>query len=238
MSFDLKIQTVCDHKVYLEPVTLASDLRSLNVTKPLAASKVAIYASNDLVPASSYIIKVDPTTVSTKQRMIYLNKKWKSPEDYFEVTYYTISTYCPKCAGLNIINDIQYNVKGDYLLIRNENLLLQNLEKFTVTEIQSNPFHTFIGTALVKLLGSRVTDTAYITAKITQQIAGTLDSLKSLQEQYRLTGRLVTDGELLDIVENIVVRFDASDPTILRADITARAVSGKTVEYSQFLQLS
>lgn len=238
MSFDLKIQTVCDHKVYLEPVTLASDLRSLNVAKPLAASKVAIYASSNLVPASSYIIKVDPTIVSTKQRMIYLNKKWRSPEDYFEITYYTLSTYCPKCAGLNTINDIQYNVKGDYLLIRNENLLLQNLEKFTITEIQSNPFHTFIGTALVKLLGQRVTDTSYITAKITQQIAGTLDSLKSLQEQYRLTGRLVTDGELLDTVENIVVRFDVSDPTILRADITARAVSGKTVEYSQFLQLS
>lgn len=238
MSFDLNIQRTCNHRVYRELVTLDDDRRSLRVSKPLAASAIDVFASNILVPSSLYKIIDDPITIEvTRPRMIYLNNKWKAVEDYWEISYYTLSSFCPKCVGLNVLDDIQYNIKGDFLVIRDENLLLQNLEKFTVTEIQSNPFHTFIGTSLVKLLGSRITDTAFITNKVTQQITAALDVLKSLQEQYKLTGRAVTDGELLDIVENVTVRFDDEDPTILRADVTARAVSGQTVNYSQYLQI-
>lgn len=238
MSFDLNIQRTCNHRVYRELVTLDEDRRSLRLSKPLAASSVNVYASDDFVPPSFYTIIADPETIQvTQPRMIYLRNKWKAVEDFWEISYYTISSYCPKCIGLNVLDDIQYNVKGDLLIIRNEALLLQNLEKFTVTEIQSNPFHTFIGTALVKLLGARITDSAFITNKITQQITSSLNALKSLQEQYRLTGRAVTSGELLDVVDSVVVRFDDEDPTILRADVTARARSGKTVNYSQFLQM-
>lgn len=238
MSYDINIQRICNHRVYRELVTLGQDRRSLKLSKPLAASSVQVFASNNLVPASYYTVVEDPSAVATnKQRMIRLKNKWKALQDYWEITYYTISTYCPKCVGLNMLDDIQYNVKGDLLKIRNEALLLQNLEKFTVTEIQSNPFHTFIGTSLVKLLGSRITDSAFMTNKITQQITASLNVLKSLQEQYKMAGRAVTDGELLDTVEGVVVRFDDADPTILRADVTARAKSGKTVNYSQFLQL-
>lgn len=239
MSYDINIQRTCDHKVYRELVALDDDdRRSLRVSKPLAASAVQVFASNILLSPSFYTIIADPETIQvTQPRMIYLKNKWKAVEDYWEVSYYTISSYCPKCVGLNSLDDIQYNIKGDLLKIRNEALLLQNLEKFTVTEIQSNPFHTFIGTGLVKLLGSRITDSAFITNKVTQQITASLSVLKSLQEQYSQTGRAVTDGELLDVVDSVVVRFDDEDPTILRADITAKAKSGKSVNYSQYLQL-
>lgn len=238
MSFDLHIQRTCNHSVYRELTTLADDRRSIRVSKPLAAAALSLFASNDSVPSTEYIIVDDPLTIDvTRPRMIYLRNKWKSLQDYWEVTYQTISSYCPKCVGRNYLDDIQYNVKGDFLVIRNENLLLQNLEKFTVTELQSNPFHTFIGTTLVKLLGSRITDSAFMTNKITQQITSALNVLKSLQEQYAQTGRAVTDGELLDVVENVVVRIDDEDPTILRADVTARAKSGQTADYTQYLQL-
>jgi hypothetical protein len=238
MSFDINIQRTCNHSVYRELVTLESDRRSIRLSKHLAAAALKLFASNVLVPSNAYIIIDDPVTINvTRPRMISLRNKWKATEDYWEATYYTLSRLCPKCVGRNFLDDIQYNVKGDFLKIRDENLLLQNLEKFTVTELQSNPFHTFIGTTLVKMLGSRITDSAFITNKITQQISTALNVLKSLQEQYVVTGRAVTQGELLDIVENIVVRIDDQDPTILRADVTARAKSGKIANYSQFLQL-
>jgi len=238
MSFDINIQRICNHRVYRELATLESDRRSIRLSKPLAAAALSLFASNGLVPSNYYIIVDDPITINvTRPRMISLRNKWKALEDYWEATYYTISRFCSKCVGRNFLDDIQYNIKGDFLKIRDENLLLQNLEKFTVTELQSNPFHTFIGTTLVKLLGSRITDSAFITNKITQQISTTLGVLKSLQEQYTITGRAVTQGELLDVVENVVVRIDDQDPTILRADVTARAKSGKTANYSQFLQL-
>jgi hypothetical protein len=170
--------------------------------------------------------------------MIYLKKKWKSVEDFWNISYVTISSYCPKCTGFNVINDISYDIRGNLLTIRNEPLLLQNLEKFTVTELQSNPFQTFIGTNLVKLIGQRISDPSYISSKVTQEISSTLQVLKDLQGQYATTGRAVTDGELLNTINNVKINFDEKDPTILRADITATAKSGRGVSFSQFLQVA
>lgn len=238
MSYDLNLPTVCNHTIYKELTTLNEDRRSLRVRQPLAASNIKVYASNDLVPSTDYDIIYDPTTIDINQpRMIRFKFKWKSTEDYFEVTYVTLKDFCYKCVGLERIDDISYNVKGQLFLNRNEYLLLQNLEKFTVTEKQSNPFHTYIGTTLVKLLGQRISDTSFISSRITQEINTTLDILKSLQEQYKATGRAVTDGELLDTVENVKIRFDEDDPTIVRVDITALAVSGQSLDYTQYLRL-
>jgi len=239
MSYDLNLPTVCNHTIYREPVTLDEDCRSLRLRQPLAASNVKVYASNDLVSSTDYDIIYDSTTININQpRMIRFKFKWKSIEDYFEVTYVTLKNFCYKCVGLEKVDDISYNIKGQLFLNRNEYLLLQNLEKFTITEKQSNPFHTYIGTTLVKLLGQKISDPSFISSQITQEINTTLDILKSLQEQYKATGRAVTDGELLDTVENVKVRFDENDPAIIRADITARAVSGQSLNYTQYLKLS
>lgn len=238
MSYDLKITTVCNHRIYRELVTLGDDRRSIRLSQPLSASNTQLFASDDLVPSSGYSIVYDPEAITIQQpRMILLNQKWRALEDYFEVNYTTIKNSCPKCAGLEVLNDIEYDIRGDLIVVRNEELLLQNLEKFTVTEKQSNPFHTYIGTFLVKLLGQKIIDSSFISSKITQEINSTLDVLRSLQDQYIYTDRPVTNGELLDEIQEVKVRFDVDDPTIIRTDISVTAKSGRTVDYSQFLQL-
>lgn len=237
MSFDLNLYTVCNHRIYRELVTLASDRRSLRTAQPIASSNVEVFASNNKIPSSDYNLIPDPTKINVQQpRMIYLNYKWDSLEDYFEVNYNTLSNTCPKCVGLKAIDDHSYDVKGNLYTIRNENLLLQNLEKFTVTKIRSNPFHTFIGTGLVQMLGTKFTDSAYLATKITQEISTSLNVLKDLQDQYQFTGRAMTAGESMDSVDNVQVSPDQNDSTILRADITATAKSGKSVSYTQFLR--
>jgi len=239
MSYDLRITTTCNHRIYRELVTLEDDRRSIRLASPLAASNTELFASDNLVPKADYTVIYDPDTITVQQpRMIYLNNKWKSIEDYFEVNYVTLRGFCPKCVGLEVINDIDYDIRGALRTVRNEELLLQNLEKFTITEKESNPFHTFIGTFLVKLLGQKIIDSSYTSTKITQEISTTLDVLKSLQDQYRYTDRPVTNGELLEEVVNMQVRFDVDDPTIIRTEISATAKSGRTVDYTQFLQLS
>jgi hypothetical protein len=236
MSFDINLITICNHKIYREPVTLDSDRRTLRVVQPIA-STVEVFASNDKVNGSKYTLIDDPTMIDVyKGKLIYLNESWDSLEDYFEVSYYTISNFCPKCQGVKSVDDVSYNVQGDFFIIRDEKLLLQNLEKFTVTEVFSNPFHTFIGTSLVKMLGQKIADRNYLSAKITQEINSTLSVLRSLQSQYVATGRPTSYGELLDSVNNIKITFDSQDPTILRADIDCRAKSGKSVDYTQYLK--
>lgn len=239
MSFDLNLQTVCNHKVYKERVVLGDDQRSLRVSEPIASSNLDVYASEDLVPKSYYALVEDPESTQVYQsRMILFKKKWRSVEDYFDVTYPTIKNYCPKCIGLDVIDDISLNIRGDFYTLRNENLLMQNMEKFTVTEIRSNTFQPFIGTSLVKLIGQKMADKGYLTSRITVEVTNTLQTLKSLQNQYKAAGRAVTDGELLDSVSLVKVNFDTIDPSILRVDVTARAVSGKSVDYTQLLKVA
>jgi hypothetical protein len=240
MSFDINLQTVCNHKIYKELVALDADGVSIRPLKPIAAAgSVILYASEDIVPNTSYSIVADPLTVDVyRPKMILLNKKWQEIEDYFEVTYVTMVNFCPKCVGRSIIDDISYDVKGDLFAIRNEKLLLQNLEKFTVTEIGSNPFHGYIGTALVTLLGQKISDPNFTANKMIGDINNSLSKFKDMQDQYRLTGRVVSTGELLEAIESINVTVDPVDPTIMNANITAKAQSGRSIGFTQVLQIA
>lgn len=239
MSFDLNLATVCNHTVYKELADLGSDRKSIRVSKPIASiNTLKLYASDSLVPKTSYVIVYDPNTITVNQpRMIYFKKKWRSTEDFFSVTYITTSDNCPKCAGLDKIDDISYDIRGSLVVARDEKLLLQNVEKFTVTEINSNPFHRYIGTSLVSLLGEKLIDPNYTSIKITQEISETLNKFKDMQNQYVLSGRVTTDGEILETVENINVTQDTEDPTILLATVRLRAKSGKSVDYAQYLKI-
>ena len=240
MSFDLSIQTVCDHRIYRELLTLDSDRRSLRFSRPLSAvGNVELFASDDLVSKTEYIL-VEDTTINDPYhgKMVYLKEKWSQIEDYFEFNYVTLHNYCPKCLGLKYLDDVNYDTRGGRKTVRNENLLLQNIEKFVITTVGSNPFHTFIGTSLVTFLGERNSNRDYIETKITHEINSTLGILKDMQQQYEKTGRAVTDGEMLDIINSVEVNFDVNDPTVIRADVTVQARSGKTVDYTQYMRVN
>lgn len=240
MSYDLNLRTVCNHRIYRDLGILDADRQIIRVSKPLSSTvNIELFASDNLVPRSMYIVIGDPDAITvTQPQVLYLNEKWRSPSDFFEVSYNTISNFCPKCVGLNILDDISYNVRGALRVARDEHLLLQNLEKFTVTEIGSNPFHTFIGTALVSLLGAKFSDRSFIATRTTQEINNTLQKLMDLQNQYQFAGRAMTNGETLDSINNIEVVPDEDDPTILRATVSVTAKSGKTFDYEQYLKLA
>lgn len=212
------------------------DQHSLRMERPLASSNVMVFAAGNLVPKAMYNVVFDTSSVDSFQtRLVYFKKKWRSPTDFFEITYVTYTGYCPKCVGLKTVNDISYDVRGDLKELRDEKLLLQNVEKFVVTQIRSNPFHSFIGTSLVGLLGEKIADIDFLSSKITQEINTTLQKFMDMQGQYKLTGRVMTDGETLASIDNIEVYADENDPTILRADVTLTAKSGKQMSYTQLL---
>lgn len=239
MSFDLNIGRVCNHKIYRELVLLEDDQRTLQLSKPLSSGvDIQVFAADNQVPKSMYsvVYDIDPRSLN-QTRMILLLAKWKSPQDMFEISYLTVKQYCPKCMGLEVLDDLGYDVRGQISTLRNESLLLQNLEKWTITQIRSNIFHSFVGTGLISLIGQRVADPDFIAAKITQEITTALQKFQDLQGQYMLTGRPMTDGETLQSLDNVVVVIDEDDPTIMKADVTVTARSGKTVEFTQYLRV-
>jgi predicted nucleic acid-binding protein len=238
MSYDLNLITLCDHVVFRELTLIDDDFRSIRVQSPMGASKIVLFASDDLVPETMYDIVNDfKESDPLKQKMIYLKKKWRSPNDFFEVTYYTILNYCVKCNGSKYLDDISYDVKGDLLITRDERLLMQNVEKFVITRINSNSFHTFIGTSIESLIGTRLNNVQLMVTQIKAEITRGLQKLQDMQSQLRAAGRTVTSGEMLQSIDNVSVIQDVNDPTIFRADITVTAESGKTVEFAQFIRL-
>jgi len=209
------------------------------VAKPIATTaNVAVYASFDFVSSSLYTIVDDSVTLASyPPKMVFFVRKWRSVEDYFEVSYNTVKEWCPKCVGLGFLDDISYDVRGQFAISRDERLLVQNLEKFTVTELGSNAFHTFIGTNIVTLIGQRIYDFDFLTSQITQEIYATLAKFKDMQQQYAQTGRVLTKGEQLDQIKDVKVTQDTNDPTIVRVVVTATALSGKPVSYTQYMRL-
>jgi len=238
MSFDLNLTTPCDHLVFRELTVLNTDSRTIRLEKPVAVTAtLQVYATDNLIPSNLYDIIEDKTDPTHRTKLISFKDKWRSPTDYFEISYTTLAEYCSKCVGNKFIDDISYDVRGDLLTIRNEKLLMQNVEKFTVTRINSNPFHPFVGTSLMGLIGTRVTNPSFLVSQITAEESKTLQKLQDLQSQYQLTGREVTEGEMLQSIDNIQVTQDQDDPTILRMDVTVTAQSGKTVEFTQYLKV-
>lgn len=239
MSFDLKITTVCNHLVFRELAIMDSDRKSLRIQKPLSSvGGLQLYASDNLIPKSMYSVVYDPTSSESNQaRMVMFKSKWPSPTDFFEITYVTFPTYCSKCNNLKVIDDTSFDVKGQLATTRDEPLLMQNLEKWTITELRSNPFHAFVGTSIMQVIGQKITDQDFLSSRISQEIMSTLQRFEDMQGQYRLTGRPMTDGETLETIENIEVRFDDLDQTVLRADVTVTARSGKALTFSQFLRI-
>jgi len=143
MSFDLNLTTACDHLVFRELTVLDKDARTIHLQNPIAATAtVQVFATDNLVPDTMYRIINNPTETVNPEKIIQFKDKWRSITDYFEISYITLPNFCPKCSGINFYDDISYDVSGDLFTIRDEKLLMQNVEKFTVTKINSNPFHT------------------------------------------------------------------------------------------------
>ena len=216
-----------------------TDRRSIRVSKPIAtAANLELFATDNLVPSNEYAVIYDPETLTINQpRMLYFNYKWRSIEDRFEVSYNTVRGFCTKCAGLGSLDDMSWGVDGQLATIRDEKLLLQNMEKFVVTELGSNPFHTFLGTGLTALLGKRLSDFNFTASQITQEIYGTLNKFRDMQQQYAKTGRPITKGEQIDQVLDVKVTQSTSDPTIVMADVRFTALSGNYLNFTQYLQI-
>ena len=239
MSFDLNLNTLCNHLVFRELSFIEDDRRTLRLGSPLGAiNSVQIYATENLVPESMYEIVSDPNEIDVnRDKVIRFKEKWRDLSDYFETNYVTLSSFCIKCAGNLYLDDISYNVRKELLEIRNEYLLMQNVEKFIVTIINSNAFHLFIGTGLVGLIGKRISNVNFLTTQITSEINRTLQKLQDLQGQYQMAGRVVTQGELLASVDDIQVVQDTNDPTVVRVTVTVTAQSGKTVQFTQIIRI-
>lgn len=239
MSIDLKIQNLCDHMVNWEVGALQTNLTSVLFSKPIASTASLIFRVNNVViDPSRYSVKVRDDVVSA-DRPFYVetNYKIKDYQPLIEAQYTTLSTFCRKCAGINYVDDFIYVNDRDIRTCKDEELLLQLVEKYVVTKIGSNPFHDWIGTGLHTLIGTKITDSSLLKNRMTEQVSGAIEKLKNVQKQMQSTGRDMSPGELYGETLSIQVS-QQDDPSIFLIIVRFTSQSGKPLQYEQLVNLT
>jgi len=239
MSQDFKIQNICDHRIYREKATLRANRKDILLVYPIASeTSCKVYVDGSEVAKEDYeIITISDNRNYVPKRLIRMKRRIRNQFPLVEVDYLTVLERCPKCLGVSVVDDIRISTDGDVALVKDEGYLVQQVEKFIVTQIGSNTFHNWMGTDLQSLIGTKVADIDLINSRVTNQINTAVNKLIDLQEQQIAAGRVMTPGELYGTTLGISVE-ETGDYSVFEVTLSFTARSGKTIEYSQLLELS
>jgi len=224
MSFDLAIEQLCTHLVVDEVRSIdLSDLKTVRTLRPISSTAVEMKINGFLIenpadPDVGFVLVRDETSIDPTARMIQFRKLRKATDEFYEVTYYTHASNCRRCQGLRVEQDYRYNDLGGIVAIRDEMKLIQDLKKIVLTQIGSNPFHTWYGTSIPGLIGSKIANAGFIRAKMSGDIQTALRRYMDIQRrQSRL--QKVTAKEKLARVLEVVVTQDEYEPTAFNVKI-------------------
>lgn len=239
MSTEIKIETVCDHKIVEDVVFLAADQRTIDISRRVAVSKSLQVKKNGFViqPDSlefGYVVQ-EPTAGVKK---IVFKKPIRSSNDFFELTYITVAGDCPKCNASSYLFDYAIDALGRVVLIRDNEKLLQDVTKGVLTIKASNPYHPWYGTILDALIGSKIADFERLKLIISQDVQELFNNVKDLQIQ-QVDVQDVTDKERVEQLISVnTVRPDPTNPTLVTVSITYRNRAGNIREIQRVIDKS
>lgn len=241
MSKDLKIFKKCDHKINEEDVLIDEDKKTIRIPRTLASKNVELWINGFQFKKDSalypWAIEDDPDSIYTKKSKIILKKKRRSDTDFFHITYFVESQNCPKCLGLRILNDPSYSQLGYANMVENEEKLLQEVKKGITTELGSNAFHTWIGTLIYKLVGTKIFNTDNIRSRIVREISEYLEKYLDIQTQ-QAQYQTVTDREAffqtiaIDVVQEIDI-----DPTLWTITVIFQNKTGNDMVFEKRMEI-
>lgn len=243
MSLDLQVIFSCDHKVIDEPYTIDhTDRRSVRIPFPITSNPITIKVNGYPVPPDHLIYgyKVVPDERSVEPNRlskVLFRRDLPAIDDIIELTYHSPRIYCRKCFGTNLVFDYDYSKDGDLITVIDSSKLQQDGLKGIITDLGSNPFHTWAGTELKALVGAKASNDGFIIGAIKQSVQKALRQLKNLQLQQS-DYQKVSDGETLSSIDTIEVVRDQYDPTLFNINISLISASGGTAVISQSLRLS
>lgn len=239
MSTELKIETVCDHKIVEDVVFLASDQRTIDISRRVAVAKSLQVKKNGFVilPDSvEFGYVVEEPTPGIKR--IVFKKPIKSSNDFFELTYITNVGDCPKCSGGSYLFDYAVDALGRVVLVKDNEKLIQDITKGVLTIKGTNPYHPWYGTILDTLVGSKIADFEKLKLIISQDVQDLFSNIKDLQIQ-QVEVQDVTDKERVEQLISVnTTRPDASNPTLVSVSITYRNRAGNIREIQRVIDKS
>ena len=239
MSYDVKIQNYCDHKILWFRGQLEADRKTVYLPYPLAsAASLKVRINGEVCAITSYSIKTSrqPLSLIVVSNIEFFNKI-KHYDPLIEFFYVTLPDTCPKCLGVKTVDDFYINGHGDLEMVSKELLLLQQVEKIIVTKLSSNVFHGWYGTELHSLIGTKIFDRNLLYTRVREQISTAIDKFKNVQNQMLASGRQFDPGELFGKLLKIDIE-DTEDPSMILVIVTFTSQSNTSIEYSQYLSMN
>ena len=237
MSYDYDVtQAACDHAQTLERYIVNSlDFRTLNLAANTAINMrapingqaaVQVYIGGSLVSPSDvnygYSMVLDSSRIDVPGVLFYkivFNKQVRLIRSLIEVSYFTRQSFCLKCAGLGVLNDLKKSVSGELTHIFKTNKLVQKSLKFVLTSTcpfypqYTCPIKTYLG----KKFGIQITD-----ADVANAVMTALNQIKTIQSAQR-TVQTLDPLEMLNNITNVAATVDSSDPT--QINVSAQVTS-------------
>jgi len=181
----------------------------------------------------------DPNTLSDRPtRLIVFDEPLDGTNDFFEINYTTLRQECRRCGGVGIENDWRYNLQGDVTVVRNAELLIQEILKVSYTGKGSNPFHVWYGTNLIEMIGKKLSDQSLIQNLIMSDLQDAFSRWQSVKKQQEETvGQFVSDEEYPFRLLVVNLETDANDPTIIYVNGVIQNRSNQPIQVTRGLKL-
>jgi len=173
------------------------------------------------------------------QRLIVFDQPLRSGTDFVEISYSTVMQECRRCGGTGYEHDWRYDVNGELVEIRDEGLLIQELQKDFYTLRGSNPFHAWYGTGLLDAIGQKLTAGGFAQNFIVsdiQQAFSRWQKIKNQQEEK--IQQEVTDREYPLRLLSVNLEQSAQDPSVIFVNCVVQNRSSEPIQLTRGLKVS
>lgn len=181
----------------------------------------------------------DPNTLLDRPtRLVVFDEPLRGYQDFIEVDYTTVRQECRRCGGVGVENDWRYGKDGNVVEVRDEALLIQEMQKIIYTARGSNPFHAWYGSTLLSVVGGKNGVAAPLQSIIVSDIQQTFQrwqSIKTRQEQE--VGQFVSDSEFPFRLGQVGVEQSSKDPTVLFVNIEVQNRSFRPIQLTRGIRL-
>ena len=195
------------------------------------------FKGKNVLPGWALVQKVN-TLNDRPLRQIVFEEPLRADLNYLEVNYTTIREECRRCGGLGVENDWRYNVNGEVTQVRDEILLIQELQKIIYTVTGTNSFHNWYGTRIVDQIGEKLVVGGILQNRITSDIYTAFGRWQSIKKQQEETvGQGVSDEEFPFQLQGVKLEQSQDDPTVLFITVTVMNRSLKPIQLVRGLRL-
>ncbi len=195
------------------------------------------YRGVNAFPGWSLVL--DPNSLpQLPYRMIMFDTPLRSIADFVELNYNTVRDQCRRCGGTGVEDDWRYGYNGNTGEVRDEALLIQEIEKIMFTVRGTNPFHLWYGTTINDTVGKKLAFGNFVQNLIVSDITTTFNRWQSIKtQQQNVVRQYVSDKEFPFRLLSVTIQQSTQDPTVIYVNITIQNRSTQPIQISRGLKL-